>query len=203
MSHIHELLKQVKGLALSNERVIVAIAGPPAAGKSTFVEQLVQQLDNAVVVPMDGFHLDNVILEKRGLLSRKGSPETFDASAYAHLLQRIKTSNETMYAPVFDRKADLSRASAIEVSPETKVILAEGNYLLLDQAPWQQLQPLFDLTVSLSVPEAVLQQRLLQRWLDHGLTAEAALARAESNDLPNARLVINKSIPADCLINNY
>ncbi|PWQ97622.1 nucleoside triphosphate hydrolase [Leucothrix pacifica] len=203
MSDIHELLDQVKGLAVSNERVIVGIAGPPASGKSTFVAQLADQLDGAVVVPMDGFHLDNVILERRGLLPRKGSPETFDASAYAHLLQRIKRGDDTIYAPLFDRKADLSRASAIEIPPETKVILAEGNYLLLDQAPWQQLQPLFDLTVSLCVPEEILQQRLLQRWLDHGLTEEAALARAELNDLPNARLVINKSIHADCLINNY
>lgn len=203
MSEIHELLNQLSPLVAGNERVVIAIAGPPAAGKSTFVAQLADQLDDAVVVPMDGFHLDNVILEKRGLLPRKGSPETFDVSAYAHLLQRIKRGDETIYAPLFDRQADLSRACAIEIPPEAKVILAEGNYLLLDQAPWHQLQPLFDLTVSLSVPEEILQQRLLQRWLDHGLTEEAALARAEFNDLPNARLVINESIRADCLINNY
>ena len=198
-----QLVEKIKLLSESRERIIVAIAGPPAAGKSTFVDGLLSALDSAVVIPMDGFHLDNMILKGRDLMSRKGSPQTFDASGYADLLKRIKQAKETVYAPMFDREADLSRASAIEVSPEVKVILAEGNYLLLDQEPWKHMQRLFDLTIQLNVPEDVLQQRLLQRWLDHGLTAEAALARAESNDLPNARLVINSSVAAECLINNY
>ena len=203
MPEIHELVQQVKALASTNTRLVIAIAGPPAAGKSTFVEQLAQQLEGAVVVPMDGFHLDNGILEKRGLLSRKGSPETFDASAYADLLMRIKQAKETVYAPEFDREMDLSRASAIEISPDAKIILAEGNYLLLDQSPWKQLHPLFDLTIQLNVPMDILQKRLVQRWLDHGLSKGEALLRAKSNDLPNAVLVIEKSIPAECVINNY
>lgn len=198
-----QLIHKIQLLAESNGRIIVAIAGPPAAGKSTFVDELLHALDSAVVVPMDGFHLDNKILKGRGLMSRKGSPDTFDAPGYAEILKRIKAADETVYAPVFDREADLSRASAIEVTPEAKVILAEGNYLLLDQGPWNRLRPLFDLTIQLNVPEDILQQRLLKRWLDYGLTEGQAMVRAESNDLPNARLVINNSVPAECLINNY
>ena len=198
-----QLIHRIQSLAEASNRIIIAITGPPASGKSTFVDELICSLEDAVIVPMDGFHLDNVILEKRELLSRKGSPETFDASGYHDLLWRTKNASDTVYAPMFDREADLSRAAAIEVPRCAKIILAEGNYLLLDQSPWRQLQPLFDMTVSLSVPIAILKKRLIQRWLDHGLSPDQALLRAESNDLPNARLVVDHSMAADSVINNY
>ena len=203
MFELTQLIRKIQLLAETSKRIVVAVVGPPAAGKSTFVDELLHQLDGAVIVPMDGFHLDNIILKSRGLMPRKGSPETFDASGYADLLRRMRHSTETVYAPVFDREADLSRASAIEVPAETKIILAEGNYLLLDQPEWKQFHSLFDLTIALDVPMEILQQRLVKRWLDYGLTADEALVRAESNDLPNARLVIEHSIAAECAITNY
>lgn len=193
MPDISKLIQKIKTLTATNDRIMVAIAGPPAAGKSRIVEKLLEVLDDAVVVPMDGYHLDNVILEKQNLLSRKGSPQTFDVLGYLALLKRIKTEQAIVYAPIFDRDADMSRACAIAINPETKIILAEGNYLLLNEAPWNQLEALFDLTVFLDVPEDVLYQRLLQRWLDQGLSLTSAQQRAQSNDLVNAKLVIQRS----------
>lgn len=203
MSDLLSLSVEIQRLAKNGKRVIVAIAGSPGSGKSTLVTELLETLDNAVVVPMDGFHLDNEILQKRGLMPRKGSPASFDVDGYINLISRLKRSEHSVFAPIFDRPADLSRAGAIEVSSDIKIVITEGNYLLLNQSPWDQLTSLFDLTVFLEVPSATLRERLINRWLDHGLPYDDAVKRAESNDLKNARLVEEKSKAADVVIKNF
>ena len=203
MTNLLDLSSKIQQLAKNSNRIIVAIAGSPGSGKSTLVAQLLDSLESAVVVPMDGFHLDNIILEKRDLMPRKGSPESFDIDGYINLITRLKQNEDIVFAPVFDRQADLSKAGAIEVSKEIKIVLTEGNYLLLDQAPWDQLRELFDVTVMLEVPFDTLKDRLIKRWLDHGLSYADALKRAESNDLQNARLVEDQSVTADIIINNF
>ena len=203
MSELTRLSARIKELTKNSNRVIVAIAGPPGSGKSTFVEKLKNKLDDAVVVPMDGFHLDNVILEERNLMPRKGSPQSFDAAGYVNLIARLQDNHETVLAPVFDRDKDLSRAGAIEISESTKIVLTEGNYLLLNQAPWNQLDDFFDLTVFLDVPSEILRERLIKRWLDQGLSLEDAVIRAESNDLINASFVSDRSKDSDFRINNF
>lgn len=190
---------------LGAARLIVAIAGAPGAGKSTLAEALWAALNDrragvAAVMPMDGYHLDNAILDGRGLHARKGSPPTFDVDGLARDLARLRAADRPVILPVFDRDLDLSRAGAREVAPEVPVILIEGNYLLLDQEPWRGLAPLFDLTVFLEVPEAELERRLIDRWLHYGHSPEAARARALGNDIPNARLVAGMSRRADITI---
>jgi pantothenate kinase len=129
-------------------------------------------------------------------MPRKGAPETFDAGGFTHLLKRLRSAGEVAI-PVFDRDADLARAGADVVGAGDRILIVEGNYLLLDRAPWSTLRPLFDLTIFLATPEAELERRLIQRWRDQGLSPEAARVRAEGNDLPNARLVARHSAPAD------
>jgi len=177
-------------------RLLVAIAGPPGAGKSTTADALAAQVAGAVVVPMDGFHLDNSVLAARGLLARKGAPETFDAAGFAALVARLRGQDEVVI-PVFDRSRDIAVAGARVIGPAAKVLLIEGNYLLLDEAPWRGLAPYWDLTIAIEVPIAVLETRLTQRWRDHGLTDTAARDRAMGNDIPNARRVLAGSVPAD------
>jgi pantothenate kinase len=183
-------------------RFVVAIAGAPGAGKSTLSEALMQAREaaapgRAALVPMDGYHLDNAVLAARGLLPRKGAPMTFDVDGLARDLARIRAGGRDVVVPVFDRELDLARAGARVIAAERALILVEGNYLLLDEPPWTGLAPLFDATLFLRVPEAELRRRLIDRWLGHGLAPEAALARAEGNDLPNAALVARRSRPAD------
>lgn len=192
---------------LSNKdgRLIVAISGPPGAGKSTVSEYLRDAINNdgagpAVVVPMDGFHLDNAILDERGLRSRKGSPPTFDCAGFAALLERLKNASEDIVIPAFDRSLDLARAGASIVRAEHQVLLVEGNYLLLKQEPWTRLAPFFDMSIFLDVPFAELERRLIQRWLDYGHTEDAARDRALSNDIPNAKLVVSASRDADYVV---
>nr|WP_312969246.1 nucleoside/nucleotide kinase family protein [Brucella intermedia] len=192
-------------LAETDGRLIVAVAGPPGAGKSTMSDYLLHAINKggeapSIVVPMDGFHLDDAILDRRGLLSRKGSPPTFDCAGFAVLLQRLKQAEGEVFIPVFDRSLELSRAAASVVGPEHRVLLVEGNYLLLDQQPWVQLAPFFDLTVYLDVPFDELERRLTDRWLGFGFDAETARNRALSNDIPNAELVVAQSRKADFVV---
>ncbi len=180
-------------------RLMVAIAGPPGAGKSTVADALAIALNNrladhpAEVVPMDGFHYDNAILDARGLIDRKGAPETFDADGFLALVRRLRTEKGDIATPVFDRSIDLARGSARIVRHQQRLLIVEGNYLLLRRPVWQELPAFFDLTVFLKPSIETIEARLIQRWLDHGLDADAAARRARGNDLANAQTVLTES----------
>jgi pantothenate kinase len=149
---------------------------------------------------MDGFHYDDAILKQRGLRNRKGAPETFDIAGFEHLLKRIRAVEPDIAIPVFDRTMELARAGAAIVGSEVKFILTEGNYLLLDEAPWSNLAPLFDLAIFLDVPRAELERRLLRRWHEHGRSDEDARAWVASNDMPNVDRVLDRRRQADLVI---
>ncbi len=202
MSEIASLAATIFKRAANAKRFIVAIAGPPGAGKSTIAEELCALLpeQSAIVVPMDGFHYDDAILKQRGLRNRKGAPETFDIAGFAHLLKRIRAVEPDIAIPVFDRTMELARAGAAIVGGEVKFILTEGNYLLLDEAPWSDLAPLFDLAIFLDVPRAELERRLLRRWHEHGRSDEDARAWVASNDMPNVDRVLDRRRQADLVI---
>ena len=181
--------------AATGRSFMVALAGPPGAGKSTLGEALVAGR-GAALVPMDGFHLDNRLLDAAGLRHRKGAPRTFDAAGCLALLARLR-AGEDVVAPLFDRERDLAIAGALAVPGDAPLIVVEGNYLLLDRPVWRDIAALFDLTVMIDPGEAVLERRLVKRWLDHGHDLETAKARAADNDLVNARTVLRESLPPD------
>lgn len=182
----------------SAKRRLVALVGAPASGKSTLAGQLCEALNTracaAQVVPMDGFHLHNQILIDRGLMRRKGAPQTFDLSGLAHLLARLGQQEDT-YIPIFDRRRDIAIAAGALVPADCDTVIVEGNYLMFDQPGWRDLAPVWDLSVRLDVPWEVLKSRLVARWLTHGLTPEDAEKRATENDLINARSVAEHALP--------
>lgn len=193
-----ELVDLIPSEPPSDHRFVVAIAGPPAAGKSTLAAALDDALgDRSALLQMDAFHYDNPILEARGHRARKGAPHTFDVAAYRHQLAGLRSDPAlAMSVPRFDRALELSRNCAAIIEAQHEILITEGNYLLLDEAPWTTLPELFDLTVWVEAPLDVIEARIMERWHAHGLTEAEAHERAESNDLPNARLVVERSTPA-------
>ena len=194
--------------AAGGQRVIVALAGAPGSGKSTLADKLVGKLNArqaglAAVLPMDGYHYDDLYLVPAGLRPRKGAPMTFDVGGLYHTLKRMRARDEVEVAvPVFDRKIEIARAGARVIPREVPVIVVEGNWLLLKQSPWDRLRPVFDVTVMVDVPEHVLRARLRGRWERLGLTEDQIIEKLEENDLPNGRWVRDGSIRADHVIRN-
>ncbi|MBK4214609.1 AAA family ATPase [Paracoccus caeni] len=182
---------------LTGKRVLVAVAGAPGSGKSTLAAELVKRLPGAALVPMDGFHLDDLLLAERGLLARKGAVETFDADGFAALVARLAQPDREVIYPIFDRSREIAIAGSGVVSADQRIVVIEGNYLLLDLHPWNEIH--YDLTICLDVPETELQRRLTERWQGFGKKPEAIRAHLE-NDLANAHRVIVQSMEADIVI---
>lgn len=203
---LDELIARLVPLMQGPERRLVALAGPPGAGKSYIAECLVEALSaiapgRAEVLPMDGFHYDDTLLSRRGDLARKGAPYTFDIDGLHVMLQRIAADDGTAVAvPVFDRSIEIARAGARLIDPEARLIIVEGNYLLLDDPQWAALADSLDLSVFIQVPEPTLKQRLAQRWAH--LSCEQRQAKLEGNDLPNMRLVVQRGRRADVYLDN-
>ncbi len=193
------LVQRIKALS-GQGRKLIAIAGAPGSGKSTLAEDLAHQLGpTAAVMPMDGFHLDNDTLHTMDLFHRKGAPETFDADGFVALIKRLRGEDTVPY-PTFDRDADRTVPDGGQINETTRIVLVEGNYLLLNQSPWDSLAGLFDMTVRLVVDHETLAARLITRWIDHGLSPENARDRALGNDMVNVRYVDAHSFYPDYMI---
>jgi pantothenate kinase len=188
-------------------RLIVGIVGPPAAGKSTLCTALAGALSReervpAVPVQMDGFHLANAELARLGLSDRKGAPETFDAGGFVNLLRRLREPDApVVYAPMFDRHVNESIGSAVPVAPHVRVVVVEGNYLLLDRPPWDLVRPLLDLALYLDAPADIRHEALVRRQVVmRGLSREAAQEWAGGSDAANARIIESTRSRADLIL---
>jgi pantothenate kinase len=186
------------------KRFLVAIAGPPGAGKSTLADNVAKALkargESAEVLPMDGFHMDNAVLIEKGLLKRKGVPDSFDVRAFLDIVRAVRAADQEVLVPVFDRSREIAIASARIVSADHRFIVIEGNYLLFNQGKWAELEGMFDYSIMLAPPMEVLEERLWARWRGYDLDEEAARAKVYGNDLPNGRLILENRRRADVTI---
>ncbi len=202
-AHVNLLVERIQDMRTGTARILVAVSGAPASGKSTLAAELARRLRllkcATEVLPMDGFHLDNAVLDARGLRQRKGAPETFDSAGFVNLIMRLRSGAEVI-APTFDRQRDTAISGAVVIPATCDVVIVEGNYLMLDEDPWRQLAPLWDLTVRLDVPMPELRARLIQRWLSANLSRAAATRRAESNDIPNAQRIVDHALPTEIVL---
>jgi pantothenate kinase len=186
----------------SRGRAVLGICGMPGSGKSTLSARLAAEIgDEAVVVPMDGFHLHDAELARLGLSHRKGAPETFDVPGYTALLRRIRTeTSHTVYAPEFVRAREESVAGAIAVRPEHRLVITEGNYLLYDGPQWSDVLPLLDEAWYVESDDQLRLSRLVQRHIDHGKPPDVAHRWATVSDQANADLVARTRAAADVLV---
>ena len=203
---IDQLARHIIKQLVGSNRFVVAIAGPPGAGKSTVATNLNKKIMlNGVrsrVVTMDGFHLDNTILRARDLLDRKGAPSTFDVAGFIHMIKRLTSGEDNVFIPKFDREKDIAIAGVEEVTTQDQVLIVEGNYLFLNDQPWASLQDQWDATIFINPGMDVLEERLIRRWLTYGLDPAEAQKRASINDLKNAQTVLDGSIAADFSFSN-
>lgn len=193
-------LSRLEHLVADGQRRILGLVGAPGAGKSTLAEQILEALPGrAVVVPMDGFHLANVELERLGRASRKGAEDTFDSAGYVALLSRLRAPRhgETVYAPAFRREIEEPVAGAIPVGPDVPLVVTEGNYLLLDRGHWKAVRPLLDEAWYVDVDPELRRQRLIDRHVRFGRDEEAARKWVEQTDEPNAVLIDSTRDRAD------
>ena len=181
-------------------RYFIALSGPPASGKSTISEKLVKDLTlkghNSSILQMDGFHYDDQILKQKSLLLKKGAPETFDVMGFLNFLFRLQNENEVAI-PIFDRSLELSRSSAVIISKETRVVIVEGNYILLKTHPWRELHKFFNSTIMINTKHEILKKRLIERWRSFNIPEEEIKQKVFENDLPNGVNVYKNSILAD------
>ena len=200
---LNQVASQILNLSQNQHVVMIAIAGAPGSGKSTIGENLHNIIgEKSCLIPMDGFHLDNIILRDLGLISVKGAPETFDLTNFARLIDKAKNKNLARY-PLFDRNRDSVIEDGGKVSDSACIFLFEGNYLLFNEAGWSDLAKKWDASIWLDVSLDVIEERLIARWIEHGLSENDAIARARSNDLANAKRIINKAIPANWIFKNH
>lgn len=193
---IAQVIKKIEATHFQGRRRLVALAGPPASGKSTLAEALARHSMRFQCVPMDGFHFENDHLRTMDRLHRKGAPDTFDVAGLLDLVKRLQR-DPYVHFPTFDRANDSTVRDGGSVDETIQTIIFEGNYLLLDQPGWRDLKHHWDMTILLDVPKGVLQARLMQRWLDLGMSRDVAQEKTHQNDLKNAMTVLEQTITPD------
>jgi pantothenate kinase len=188
----------------SPDRFLLGITGPPGAGKSTLAAVVARRVSAerepgfAAVLPMDGFHLSNSELDTLGLRSVKGAPETFDVDRFVRLLERVRRdSASTLLWPGFERESERTMPDAIKIASATRLVVIEGNYLLLDRSGWREVRPLLDEVWYVDAPRDVLRERLLARALAGGRTETESICKVDASDLRNADLVETTKSAAD------
>ncbi|MFE0104182.1 nucleoside/nucleotide kinase family protein [Streptomyces sp. NPDC059009] len=172
-------------------RVVLGIAGPPGAGKSTLARALVERIGaGAAYLPLDGFHLSNAQLARLRLTARKGSEPSFDVHGYGALLRRVLAdTGRDIYVPDYDRTLHEPVAARHLVAPGARLVVTEGNYLACDLPGWREARALMGECWYVEAPGDVRQQRLIERQLAGGRTQEGAREWVAGNDDPNGELV--------------
>ncbi len=196
-------------------RILVMLAAPPGAGKSTlasFLEyhgkELLPEL-TVQAIGMDGFHrmqeylvsheteVDGVMMP---MVNIKGAPVTFDLEGLTAKIKQV-AKGECCGWPSYDRHLHNPVEDAIMVTGD--IVVLEGNYLLLDEPGWRQLHDMADYTVFIKGDKDALRKRLVDRKQASGNSREKAEKFVDFSDMRNVRLCLEKSLKADLEIDLF
>ena len=213
MITLPELVARARALPAPGRRALLGVVGSPGSGKSTLTEALLAALradpppgagpDWVAHVPMDGFHLADVELERLGRRRAKGAPDTFDAGGYVALLARLRAADPAdpvVYAPAFERTLEQPVAGAIPVPAAARLVLTEGNYLLLGSGRWPAVRALLDEAWFCALRDDLRLERLLARHVRFGKAPDFARSWVASVDEPNAVLIEATRERADLVV---
>lgn len=191
VNRIDQLVQEAHRIARGHQRVLIGIVGEPGSGKSTVADTVVGRLrGDAVVVPMDGFHLSNRELQRIGRADRKGAIDTFDAGGYLCLLQRLRNQQEpVVYAPEYWRDIEEPIAGSIAIHSSTPLVVTEGNYLLNDDGAWARVRGLLDQVWYIDSDRDGRIDRLVKRHMLFGKDEASAREWALGSDETNAEVV--------------
>ncbi len=203
VAELQETLSKTPG----NGRYFLGITGCPASGKSELANALSGETnfrtgsDLAIVVPMDGFHLPNSILEQHGLLQIKGAPETFDVNSFVELINRLhEFPDQITLCPAYDRELHNPVKDSITIKPSDRLIIVEGNYLLLNHSPWDLIRAKLDEIWYLDTPLDTVKERLFNRHVSGGASKREAERKITLVDVPNAELIKETCSLADKIV---
>ncbi|KAI3668083.1 hypothetical protein L6452_43158 [Arctium lappa] len=199
----------------------VGLAGPPGAGKTTIAQEVAKRVNKiwpqkscsfdsqveppeiAVVLPMDGFHLYRHQLDSmedpKEAHARRGAPWTFNPDLLLKCLKTLRDQG-SVYAPSFDHGVGDPVEDDIFVNVQHKVVIVEGNYLLLEDDPWKEIASMLDEKWFVDLDIDVAMERVLKRHISTGNKPEIAKQRIKYNDRPNAELVLKSKKHADLII---
>lgn len=200
-----------KGAASGGSRYVLGIAGVGGSGKSTLARQLLERVESsrpgaARLAAMDGFHYTNAELSRRGLRDRKGAPETFDAAGLADLLASVRQRSAAagdIPVPVYDRALHepvVRDQPQHRIDADTRLVIVEGNYLLLNEGDWARVGAALDACWFLDTPMETARQWIIARHVRGGRSAAEAAAWYERVDGPNAKLIAATRARADHVV---
>ncbi|WP_457973384.1 nucleoside/nucleotide kinase family protein [Arthrobacter sp. D1-17] len=200
---VQQAVAELRLRATASTRTILGISGAPGSGKSTFAALPGELLGPAVavVVPMDGFHLSNAVLDGHSLRERKGAIDTFDVGGYVSLLKRLaRCAEPVVYAPDFSRSLDEPVAASIAVPASIPLVITEGNYLLANSLGWEDVREHLDEVWFLESPEALRPTRLMERHMLFGKDRASAERWTNGTDQTNAEFIQATRDRADRII---
>lgn len=186
-------------------RLIVGLAGIPGAGKSVFAAVLAELAERTIApnwlaaVGLDGWHYPNSVLNqrwtteadghRRPLRERKGGPESYDVPALLAAMRHLRRAGEAVKLPVYDRGCHDVVTDGLMVAAGARVVLLEGNYLLMAAPPWDEVCTSLDTRLFLQCDEAAARRRVIARHISGGLSETEALRKYGVNDGPNSVLI--------------